>query len=242
MYSRFFSLALCLVSVPCFAESVTLDFLAGDPLPEWITVDRGIWDAGLGISNRHQNPDGVAIKIRPDLPFTINTVTVTGGQEFLYLQHPGGECETLPPGTIEVNGLEDGPTELDYGCFSYSGRNSFGFYGDHNNEGENFIALTGLKLSITEPVPFVSGDTDFDADADLMDLNNIRNNFGGDPMLGFGDVDRDDQIGLADLNIMRNNFGAAASFAPVPEPSTFVLLAVFAAITAPRILRTRRPR
>jgi hypothetical protein len=235
-----FSLALCLISVPCFAESVTLDFLAGDPLPEWITVDRGIWDAGLGISNRHQNPDGVAIHIRPERPFTIDTVTVIGGQEFLYLQPLGGVCENQPPGNFEV--LEYAPHELEYGCYSHSGRNGYSFYGDQSNDGENTIALTGLKLTLTDPVPFVTGDTDYDADADLMDLNNIRNNFGGDPLLGFGDVDRDDQIGLADLNIMRNNFGASASFAPVPEPSTIVLLAVFAAITAPRILRTRRPR
>jgi hypothetical protein len=237
--SYLFSLALCLVSVPCFAETVTLDFLAGDPLPDWITVDRGIWDAGLGISNRHQNPDGAAIWIKPELPFTIDTITVAGGQEFLYLQPLGGVCENQPPGNFEV--LEFVPHELEYGCYSYSGRNWYSIYADHSNDGENFLAITGLKLTISEPVPFVSGDTDYDADADLMDLNNIRNNFGEDPMLGFGDVDRDDQIGLSDLNIMRNNFGASASFAPVPEPSTIVLAVLLAAITAPRIWRTVRP-
>ena len=64
-----------------------------------------------------------------------------------------------------------------------------------------------------------TGDTDGDGDVDLDDLNNVRNNFGGE---GSGDTDGDNDVDLDDLNNVRNNFGAGPANA-VPEPGTFVL-------------------
>ncbi len=52
----------------------------------------------------------------------------------------------------------------------------------------------------------VEGDTNGDGFVDLVDLNNVRNNFGG---VGLGDTDGNGTIDLDDLNAVRNNFGAA---------------------------------
>lgn len=51
------------------------------------------------------------------------------------------------------------------------------------------------------------GDTNGDGQVDLVDLNNVRNNFGGQ---GLGDADGDSDVDLSDLNAVRNNFGASA--------------------------------
>lgn len=242
MFARCLSLALCLVSVPCLAETVTLDFLNHDPLPEWLTVERGVYaDWTSGISNQYQDRNGISISFDYDYPITIESVTLIGGYEFLFPQPPGGECSDYHRENVDVTGE---PIVLNYGCHSYNGQSGFIAYADESQAGgeESSFAIAGLTITLTEPVPFVAGDTDFDSDADLADLNNIRNNFGGDPMLGYGDTDRDGQIGLPDLNVTRNNFGAIApNSSSVPEPSS-VALALLGIITVPHILRTRRPR
>lgn len=51
----------------------------------------------------------------------------------------------------------------------------------------------------------VAGDTNGDGLVDLVDLNNVRNNFGG---VGLGDTDGNGVVDLDDLNAVRNNFGA----------------------------------
>ncbi len=51
------------------------------------------------------------------------------------------------------------------------------------------------------------GDANGDGRVDLVDLNLVRNQFGG---LGRGDVDDDRDIDLADLNAVRNHFGESA--------------------------------
>jgi hypothetical protein len=56
------------------------------------------------------------------------------------------------------------------------------------------------------------GDTNFDAQVDITDLNNVRNNFGG---YGLGDANGDHYVGIDDLNAVRNNFGATIA-APSP--------------------------
>ncbi len=48
------------------------------------------------------------------------------------------------------------------------------------------------------------GDTNGDGDVDIVDLNNVRNNFGG---TGLGDTDGDGDVDVSDLNAVRNNFG-----------------------------------
>ena len=74
----------------------------------------------------------------------------------------------------------------------------------------------------------VPGDTNADDSIDLLDLNNVRNNFGGNE---FGDADFDGDVDIADLNVVRNGFGTAlnspAAFsASVPEPATLLLAIV----------------
>ncbi len=51
----------------------------------------------------------------------------------------------------------------------------------------------------------IAGDTNGDGLVDLVDLNNVRNNFGG---VGLGDTDGNGTVDLDDLNAVRNNFGA----------------------------------
>jgi hypothetical protein len=71
-------------------------------------------------------------------------------------------------------------------------------------------------------VPAQLGDTNGDGIVDLVDLNNVRNNFGG---TGPGDTDANGTIDLADLNNVRNNFGAGGATS-VPEPTSLALLGV----------------
>ncbi len=63
------------------------------------------------------------------------------------------------------------------------------------------------------------GDTNDDGKVDLVDLNNVRNNFGA---AGLGDTDDDNDVDLTDLNNVRNNFGAGGSQS-VPEPGSLAL-------------------
>ncbi len=70
--------------------------------------------------------------------------------------------------------------------------------------------------------PGQQGDTNGDGKVDIVDLNNVRNNFGG---VGLGDTvgSGDGQVTIADLNNVRNNFGAGPGALAVPEPSTWFL-------------------
>ncbi len=72
-----------------------------------------------------------------------------------------------------------------------------------------------------EPEPDQEGDTNGDGKVDIVDLNNVRNNFGG---TGLGDTNDDGQVTIADLNNVRNNFGAGPGANAVPEPSSMVLV------------------
>ncbi|MDZ4780181.1 MAG: hypothetical protein SGJ19_08015 [Planctomycetia bacterium] len=56
----------------------------------------------------------------------------------------------------------------------------------------------------------VTGDTNFDGQVDLADLNNVRNHFGETGNV-LGDANRDGAVDLADLNAVRNNLGVANS-------------------------------
>jgi hypothetical protein len=72
----------------------------------------------------------------------------------------------------------------------------------------------------------VPGDSNGDGVVDLVDLNNVRNNFGATGEDVLGDTNGDEVVDLEDLNAVRNNFGGAN---PVPEPPSLVLLAAGAA-------------
>jgi len=85
------------------------------------------------------------------------------------------------------------------------------------------------ELSITYSIPNlgVPGDTDWDGDVDLEDLNNVRNRFGEAPPTGPGDtVPFDFRVELEDLNRVRNHFGAQSFRSAVPEPRSLALAAV----------------
>jgi hypothetical protein len=59
-----------------------------------------------------------------------------------------------------------------------------------------------VRLDLRGPL---LGDTNNDSVVDIVDLNNVRNNFGGD---GLGDTDGNGVVNIIDLNNVRNNFGA----------------------------------
>jgi len=79
----------------------------------------------------------------------------------------------------------------------------------------------------TPPEPGVLGDTNDDGVVDIVDLNNVRNNFGG---TGLGDTDGNGAVDITDLNNVRNNFGATAGANAVPEPGGLALLGLGAVV------------
>lgn len=83
----------------------------------------------------------------------------------------------------------------------------------------------------------LSGDTNKDGTVDLLDLNNVRNHFGG---TGLGDTNADGKVDLVDLNNVRNHFGETSASMSVPEPGALGLAASLLATFAIRIpLRAR---
>jgi hypothetical protein len=105
---------------------------------------------------------------------------------------------------------------------------------------ERTVGSTAYALvdGVADQVIGIPGDTDFDGDIDLTDLNNVRSNFGG---TGLGDTTPFDGIvGLEDLNAVRANFGASSM--PVPEPSTIALLPLAASLLVAIRLRAVRSR
>ncbi len=82
----------------------------------------------------------------------------------------------------------------------------------------------GFSYQRTTPAPELAGDTNGDFMVNIIDLNNVRNNFGAmgsdDGTLAGDAVPFDGMVNLIDLNAVRNNFGAGAA---VPEPGTWLL-------------------
>ncbi len=74
--------------------------------------------------------------------------------------------------------------------------------------------------------PSAPGDTNGDGAVNLIDLNNVRNNFGAVGPNVLGDTNGDQKVDLADLNAVRNNFGAAASPAGLTDRRATNVLAV----------------
>ncbi len=66
----------------------------------------------------------------------------------------------------------------------------------------------------------VPGDTNGDGRVDIVDLNNVRNNFGAVGPNVPGDIDGDGQVGVSDLNAVRNNFGVGGAAPVVFNAST----------------------
>ncbi len=82
------------------------------------------------------------------------------------------------------------------------------------------LAFDNIRITSAAVGPI--GDTNGDGKVDLVDLNNVRNNFGGTTG---GDTNGDGAVDLVDLNNVRNNFGAGGANA-VPEPASWALLAL----------------
>lgn len=64
---------------------------------------------------------------------------------------------------------------------------------------------------VDDPVDRLPGDTNLDGRVDLVDLNNVRNNFGAVGAGVLGDANDDERVDVQDLNAVRNNFGATVS-------------------------------
>jgi autotransporter-associated beta strand protein len=82
-----------------------------------------------------------------------------------------------------------------------------------------------LSLNLIGPggVWRLDGDTNHDSAVNLLDLTNVRNNFG--ETTSSGDANGDGQVDLADLIAVRNNFGLRREGATrvVPEPASWLL-------------------
>jgi hypothetical protein len=110
-----------------------------------------------------------------------------------------------------------------------------------------FAAVTGndlgggLKLNkITDPIGVsllvaMPGDTDLNKAVEFEDLNNLLTNYGLSGFTGIvqwnaGDFNDDHAVTFDDLNTLLSNYGLqaplAAAAAPVPEPSTLVLVVI----------------
>jgi hypothetical protein len=90
-------------------------------------------------------------------------------------------------------------------------------------DSQSFAVRPHGEITFVKGGVSVPGDTNGDGKVDLVDLNNVRNNFGGTTG---GDTNGDGAVDLVDLNNVRNNFGAAAGANAVPEPSSLALIAL----------------
>jgi hypothetical protein len=69
------------------------------------------------------------------------------------------------------------------------------------------------------------GDTNEDGVINLIDLGNIKNNFGSANPLALGDTNGDGSIDVVDYNNVKNNFGALVNTnVAIPEPTTLVIV------------------
>jgi glucose/arabinose dehydrogenase len=85
--------------------------------------------------------------------------------------------------------------------------------------GEMYIVDLGGQVYKLVPL---WGDTDGNGEVDIVDLNNVRNNFGA---AGLGDTNLDGVVNIVDLNNVRNSF-AAGPTESVPEPGAVSMLLV----------------
>jgi len=122
--------------------------------------------------------------------YTIQTV---GGQDVArVLRHSGENYDQV--GVIELPGAAVAIRRLDDERLVVVTRQE-----------ESPPAFYVLDASLS-PIKALPGDTNFDGQVDLSDLNNVRNRFGES---GHGDADADGDIDLDDLNAVRNFFGAS---------------------------------
>ncbi len=250
--SRFVLCACCaLVGAPVSAAVVTYDFQTTNILPAGLIVEDGIGPKGspespyIGIFNDAHTSPFVSLRFDFGRSVTLLAARYYGdGGDSLF---SGFYCDSPPPnhgyhenGDFWFGGINVGSdfyADIEYGCFSANGSGELSVSThqyDDLQEAYGTAALVSLTLDIAEGL---AGDTNADGIVDIADLNNVRNNFGGE---GLGDTNGDDLVDIEDLNSVRNNFGN--SLASVPEPSSLALLSVFMLARALHTWRTMRPR
>jgi hypothetical protein len=82
--------------------------------------------------------------------------------------------------------------------------------------------VTGQQFYFLDLAP--TGDTNGDLRVDIVDLNNVHNNFGSTGNSVLGDTNDDGKVDVVDLNNVRNYFGQS-TYGGVPEPSGLALAA-----------------
>ena len=233
--SRFVLCACCaLVCAPASAAVVTYDFDTLDALPAGMTVEVGSYNGGR-IVNDWSSSGGGQLRLGLDFGRSVELLSASflaenGTGVFV----SGFACDPPPPSSVFAPLNEIGA--VDYSCFSDNGIGAIGISGTSWDSFYDEYAtayLVSITLDISDGV---RGDTNGDNIVDVTDLNNVRNNFGGE---GLGDTNGDSLVGIEDLNAVRNNFGN--SLASVPEPSSIVLLSLLMLATGSHIWRTTRP-
>lgn len=111
----------------------------------------------------------------------------------------------------DANGIEIVPGALPgpASAIPSTSASSFINVGDHFYYAANDLR-TGVEL---RRLTIGDGDTNFDGEVNLEDLNNVRNHFGKSGG-ALGDANGDGAVDLADLNAVRNHFGSAGAVAP----------------------------
>lgn len=229
MFSRLLSLAvLCCLSAPCLAEVLVQD---GDYYEQLKVVDGSLLMTGGEIG--HLRFQGSDARIEGGhihgIKISGMTLDISGGtinamernDDFFVrtdIRFHGYYFRVLDYGRSEANFYEIQGWLLDGSFINTS----------LNNNTEALTRILPLSFVI-EPSDGLPGDTNGDWQVDLVDLNSVRNNFGGS---GDGDTNGDSLVDLTDLNNVRNNFGGGAFTLPpelaitsstsVPEPSSII--------------------
>lgn len=182
------------------------DYTLTNALESEFLLDTFLLDTGAGIDMEIAAPEGWIVDYAPE-------------EETFELAFQSEAADALAPGESAVFTLfaAASPEQLPYFLANIARSDEEGGY------------VFDYILSPWRRYGIRLGDTNDDGVVDLIDLNNVRNNFGatGDPVLG--DTDPfDGKVSLYDLNQVRNNFGRTYP-TPVPEPGTMLLAIIGAA-------------
>jgi hypothetical protein len=212
------------------ASTLTVDFgliddgrtryeytLTNDATSEF-PLDLFLLDTGARLDLEIDAPEGWLIDYAPD----------EGTFEMLF---QADEDSALQPGETAVFTLltPAAPQSLSY----FLANNA------HSDEEGGYLLDSIMSPSLRYALR--PGDTNADGIVDLVDLNNVRNNFAktGDPV--FGDTEPlDGIVDLYDINQVRNNFGRDYNAAVVPEPASLTLGLIGLMVLASGRIKRRR--
>jgi ELWxxDGT repeat protein len=135
-------------------------------------------------------------------------LTAVRGAVFFVGQREGIGAELW---RADASGIEIVPGELPgpASAILSTSASSFISVGDHFYYAANDLQV-GMEL---RRLTVGDGDTNFDGEVNLEDLNNVRNHFGKSGG-ALGDANGDGSVDLADLNAVRNHFGSSGVAAP----------------------------